>query len=57
MFYQIYVLGKVLSSPFDNMKTDVALNAICTTIEIDLKEIIGDKNVPAPLKPEKGVLM
>ena len=57
MFYQIYVLGKVLASPFDNMKTDVALNAICTTIEIDLKEIIGDKNVPAPLKPEKGVLM
>jgi putative membrane protein len=57
MFYQIYILGKVLSKPFDNMKTDVALNAICITIEIDLKEIIGDKNVPAPLKPEKGVLM
>lgn len=57
MFYQIYVLGKVLASPFDNMKTDVSMNAICTTIEIDLKEIIGDKSVPAPLKPEKGVLM
>jgi ion channel-forming bestrophin family protein len=57
MFYQIYVLGKVLASPFDNMKTDVAMNAICTTIEIDLKEIVGDKNVPEPLKAEKGVLM
>lgn len=57
MFYQIYVLGKVLASPFDNMKTDVAVDAICRTIEIDLREIIKDKDVPPPLKPVDGVLM
>ncbi len=57
MFYQIYVLGKVLASPFDNMKTDVAVKAICRTIEIDLKEIIRHENIPSPLKPVKGVLM
>jgi putative membrane protein len=57
MFYQIYVLGKVLASPFDNMKTDVALDAICRIIEIDLKEIINEEAVPAPLKPVDGVLM
>lgn len=57
MFYQIYVLGKVLARPFDNIKTDVALNTICRTIEIDLKEIIRDENVPEPIKPKRGVLM
>lgn len=57
MFYQIYVLGKVLSNPFDNIKTDVALDAICRTIEIDLLEIVNDQDVPKPLKPVKGVLM
>ena len=57
MFYQIYVLGKVLASPFDSMKTDVALDAICRTIEIDLREIIKDKDVPPELKPVDGVLM
>ncbi len=57
MFYQIYVLGKVLAMPFENIKTDVALNTICRVIEIDLKEIIGFENIPPPLKPEKGVLM
>jgi putative membrane protein len=57
MFYQIYVLGKVLSNPFDNIKTDVALDAICRTIEIDLLEIVDSDNVPNPLKPVKGVLM
>jgi ion channel-forming bestrophin family protein len=57
MFYQIYVLGKVLSSPFENYNTDVAMSAICTIIEIDLKEVINEKNVPEPLQPVKGVLM
>lgn len=57
MFYQIYILGKVLSNPFDNMKTDVALDAICRTVEVDLLEIVESENVPEPLKPVKGVLM
>lgn len=57
MFYQIFILGKVLSNPFDNIKTDVALDAICRTIEIDLLEITNDRDVPKPLKPVKGVLM
>jgi putative membrane protein len=56
-FFQIYIFGKVLSVPFANWHTDVALDAICTTIEIDLKETIGDADVPAPLVPENGVLM
>lgn len=57
MFYQIYVLGKVLSNPFDNIKTDVALDSICRAIEIDLLEIVDGENVPKPLKPVKGILM
>lgn len=56
-FFQIYIFGKVLSNPFENWHTDVALDAISTTIEIDLKETIGDADVPAPLKPQNGVLM
>ena len=56
-FYKIYIFGKVLSNPFENWHTDVALDAICTTIEIDLKETISDPDVPAPLKPQNGVLM
>jgi putative membrane protein len=57
IFFQIYIFGKVMSNPFENWHTDVALNAICTTIEVDLKETIGDADVPTPLKPVNGVLM
>jgi len=57
MFFQIYLLGKVLANPFDNMKTDVALDSICRSIEVDLLELVLYEEVPKPLKPVKGVLM
>jgi putative membrane protein len=30
---------------------DLPLDAICRTLEIDLRETLGDDDVPAPLKP------
>ncbi len=57
IFYQIYVFGKVLSNPFENWKTDVALHAISRVIEIDLKETILEEEIPKALVPEAGSLM
>lgn len=57
IFYQIYVFGLVMSNPFENWKTDVALDAISTVIEIDLKETVGDQDIPTAKQPEKGALM
>jgi len=56
IFYQIYVFGYVMSHPFANWKTDVALDSITNTIEIDLVEAIGEKDIPEKLKPSKGFL-
>jgi putative membrane protein len=56
IFYQIYVFGSVMSQPFANWKTDVALDSITNTIEIDLVEAIGEKDIPEKLKPTKGFL-
>lgn len=56
MFHQIYVFGLVLSRPFENWGTDVALDSISRTIEIDLKEAIGEKEIPEMLKPVRGIL-
>ncbi|MBK9174856.1 MAG: hypothetical protein IPM46_00680 [Flavobacteriales bacterium] len=57
IFFQLYIFGKVMSNPFENWQTDVALDAICTTIAIDLKETLGDTDIPKPLEPVDGVLM
>ena len=37
--------------------TDSAHTAIARTIEIDLKQMIGDENIPQPINPVRNFLM
>lgn len=39
--------GAANEDPFENRVTDVPLTALCITIERDLKEMLGEKNLPA----------
>jgi putative membrane protein len=55
MFLAVLQIGDDLVDPFANTIHDVPLSAMCRTIEIDLKQAIGD-DAPEPLKPEGGVL-
>ena len=50
-------LGAELRNPFSNHSNDVPMRALCRTIEIDLRQQLGEKEVPVPLEPVKGVLM
>ncbi len=56
IFYQIYVLGKVLSNPFNNMPTDIPLNALCRIIEIDLRQVLQENDIPQPIRAINGFL-
>ena len=55
IFYQIYVFRTVMSQPFE-FQTSVPMDYIVRKIEIDLKEIIGEKNIPDPVLEKAGVL-
>jgi putative membrane protein len=33
------------------------MTAICRTIEIDLRQMLGEADLPDPIEPEDGVLM
>ena len=55
MFLAALAIGDDLTDPFANTVHDVPLTAMCTTIEIDLLQAIGDP-APQPIKPEHGVL-
>src|SRR5579883_427290 len=50
-------IGKNLEDPFENTPYDVPLSALSRTIEINLRQMLGEEDVPAPLTPDKGVLM
>lgn len=57
IFSIIGKVGEVNEDPFENRVTDVPLDALCNTIERDLKEMTGEKNIPAKNDPVNGILM
>ena len=56
VFLTLEKISRSLKDPFENGISDTPMTAICRTIEIDLREMLGEKDVPAPIKPIKGVL-
>jgi putative membrane protein len=40
-----------LQDPFNNLPTDTAMTTIATTIEINIKQLLGEAEVPEPLQP------
>lgn len=51
------MIGDYSENPFEGLPYDVPMLAICRTIEIDSLNIIGDKEVPAPVAAKTDVLM
>lgn len=56
IFLALDKIGRDLEDPFDNSIFDVPLTAITTTIETNLRQMLGEKTLPDPEKPVRGVL-
>jgi putative membrane protein len=50
-FFGLDAVGDEIADPFGESSNHLPLNAICRTIEIDMRESLNDVAVPAPLKP------
>lgn len=48
--------GAANEDPFENQVTDVPLSALCNTIERDLREMLGEQNLPQKLEEQNGYL-
>lgn len=57
IFTTMEKIGESTESPFEGSANDVPITAISRGIEIDLKEMFDQKNIPAPLKPENNILV
>lgn len=56
-FELISEVGRVLEDPFSKFWNALPLSALSKTIEIDLRERLGETSLPAMPKPVNGVLM
>lgn len=50
-------IGDASENPFDNGINDVPLTTICRNIEIELRELLEEKELPPPIQPVKGIVM
>ena len=57
IFLMMELVGDYSENPFEGLSNDVPMLSICRTIEIDLKQMIQDSDIPEPIKEKNGVLM
>lgn len=57
----VYVMmenvGDYSENPFEGMPNDIPLFSICRSIEIDLREMLGEEETPPPIRAKDGILM
>ena len=56
-FMVVEQLGASLKNPFENDDNDAPMTALCRTIEIDLRQELGETEIPPPVESVGGVLM
>lgn len=56
VFAVIGKVGEVNEDPFEGRITDVPLTALCNTIERDLRELLGERELPEKLQAVDGYL-
>ena len=57
VFFLMERIGDYSENPFEGSYNDVPITSIARGIEIDIREMIGDDNIPGPIVPEKGFLL
>ncbi len=57
IFFLMEKIGDYSENPFEGTYNDVPITSISIGIEIDLREMINDDNIPQPLSDEQGFLL
>jgi putative membrane protein len=57
VFNTMEKIGEATENPFEGTANDIPMAALCRTIEIDLREMLDETEVPAPIQPVNNILM
>jgi ion channel-forming bestrophin family protein len=56
IYVAMEMIGDYSENPFEGLHNDIPMLSICRTIEIDLLQMIGEKDIPKPIQPKKDNL-
>ena len=51
------LVGDYSENPFEGLPNDIPMLSICRTIEIDLRQMLDEKDIPSPIEVKNGILM
>jgi len=57
VFIMMELVGDYSENPFEGLGNDIPMLSLCRVIEIDLKEMLEETDIPPPIKAVNGVLM
>ena len=57
VYVMMEIVGEHTALPFQGLVYDIPMMSLCRTIEIDLREMLGESELPPPIKSKKGILM
>ncbi|MEZ4888502.1 MAG: bestrophin family ion channel [Chitinophagales bacterium] len=57
VFFLMEMIGDYSENPFEGSYNDVPITAIARGIEIDMRQMINDENIPEGVKAENGFLL
>lgn len=57
VYVMMEIVGDYSENPFQGMSSDIPMLSLCRVIEIDLREMLGEKDLPPKVEAKSGVLM
>lgn len=57
VFFTMEQIGEFSENPFDNGLNDTPISSICRNIEIDVMELMGEKDLPEKMQPHDNILL
>lgn len=57
VYVMMEIIGDYTENPFQGMANDIPMLSLCRIIEIDLREMLGETDLPPSIQAKNGVLM
>lgn len=57
MYTSLGRVGETTESPFEGSPNDVPISQMCRTAEIDLREMLGETDLPPSLQPKNNIVL
>jgi putative membrane protein len=57
VYVMMEVVGDYSENPFQGMANDIPMLSLCRVIEIDMREMLGETDLPPSIQAKNGILM